>query len=267
VTTEESRKALEARSSASFAGRTVFITGASSGVGEAVALILGACGAKLGLFARSANRLERLADDVRAAGGSALAHAGDVRLADDIERAVADTTAEFGVPEFAIASAGIGWSVPLEGLDAATWSLFIETNLTGVFNVCRSVGLRMRERGAGSIVTVASGMGLVGHAGYIAYCASKGGVVVMTKALAAELAPQVRVNCLCPGGIETPMTDDDFARHADPEGSRRRALERVPLGRLATAEEIARAAIWLASDDAAYATGSSLSIDGGTTMV
>jgi NAD(P)-dependent dehydrogenase (short-subunit alcohol dehydrogenase family) len=263
----ERPRALPAHGNASFAASCVFITGASSGVGEAVALILGACGANLGLFARNGDRLEALAKDVRAGGGSALVLTGDVRSADDVEQAVAATTAEFGVPEFAIASAGIGWSVPLDGLDADTFSLFIDTNLTGVFNVCRSVGLRMRERGSGSIVTVASGMGLIGHAGYIAYCASKGGVVVMTKALAAELAPTVRVNCLCPGGIETPMTDDDFGREADPQASRRRALQRVPLGRLASAEEIARAAIWLVSDDAAYATGSSLSIDGGTTMV
>ena len=157
--------------------------------------------------------------------------------------------------------------MPLEELDPASWSLFLETNLSGTFWVCRSLGLRMRERGSGSILTVASGMGLVGHAGYVAYCATKGGVVVMTKALAAELAPHVRVNCLCPGGIETPMTDDDLGRSADPDEARRRQLARVPLGRLASAEEIARAALWLVSEDAAYATGSALSIDGGTTAL
>ena len=125
----------------------------------------------------------------------------------------------------------------------------------------------MRDKGGGLIITVASGLGLVGMAGQVAYCASKGGMVLMTKALAAELAPTVRVNCLAPGGIETPMTDSDFAVTDDPAEARRRALQRVPLGRFATSEEVARAIAWMASDGFSYATGSIVSMDGGTTAV
>jgi len=117
------------------------------------------------------------------------------------------------------------------------------------------------------IVTLGSSLGLVGMPGHIAYCSSKDVIVILTKALAAELAPLVRVNCLCPGGIETPMTDDDLAHYPDPALARQRALARTPLGRFATADEIARAALWLASDDAAFATGSVVTIDGGATMV
>src|SRR5262249_56499728 len=125
---------------------------------------------------------------------------------------------------------------PLEELDDESWSAYIDTNLTGAFWVCRAAGLHMRAQGGGSIVTVASGLGLVGMAGQVAYCASKGGMVLMTKALAAELAPTVRVNCLAPGGIETPMTDSDFAVTADPGEARRRARARGPPSRLPTHE-------------------------------
>lgn len=143
----------------------------------------------------------------------------------------------------------------------------IDTNLTGVFNVCRAAGLRMNADGHGSIVTIGSELGLIGAAGYVAYCASKGGVVMLTKALAVELAPSVRVNCLCPGPIDTPMLKYELTFVADPETARREGVERVPLKRLAAAGEIARAATWIGGDDAGFATGAVVSFDGGTTAL
>ncbi len=250
-----------------FSGKAVFVSGASSGLGEAAARLFAERGAAVTLFARRRARLDAIAGEIETCGGRALAVPGDVRSSADVERAIAATEEHFGAVDVAVANAGIGRARALEQLTDADWAAYIDTNLTGVFYVCRGAGLRMKAAGNGVIVTIASGLGLVGMSGYAAYCASKGGVVLLTRALAAELAPHVRVNCLCPGGVETPMTDDDFGHARDPEAARRKALERVPLKRLASAEEIAGAIAWLASEEAAYATGAVVSIDGGTTMV
>ena len=248
-------------------GRSVFISGGSSGVGAALGRLLASYGARVVLFARARSRLEPVVDEIAAAGGTAIAVAGDVRRSEDVNAAVRAGIERFGGLDVAVANAGIGDRRPLEELDDASWNAYIDTNLTAAFWVCRAAGLHMRAAGRGSIVTVASGLGLVGMAGQIAYCASKGGMVLMTKALAAELAPKVRVNCLAPGGIETPMTDSDFSATDDPQEARRRALARVPLGRFATTDEVARAVAWVGSDNFSYATGSIVSMDGGTTAV
>jgi NAD(P)-dependent dehydrogenase (short-subunit alcohol dehydrogenase family) len=250
-----------------YRGRSVFISGGSSGVGAALGQLLARLGAHVTLFARSKQRLDDVVGEIKSAGGSALGIAGDVRSSADVETAIALCISTFGPLAIAVANAGIGDRCPLEKLDDATWNSIVETNLTGAFWVCRAAGLHMREVGGGSIITIASGLGLVGMAGQVAYCASKGGMVLMTKALAAELAPTVRVNCFAPGGIETPMTDSDFAVTADPAEARRRALARVPLARLAAVEEVAQAIAWTASGAFSYATGSIVSMDGGTTAV
>ncbi len=252
---------------AAYEGRSVFITGGSSGVGAALGRMLAGYGGRVTLFGRSRERLDAVVADIEAAGGSALASAGDVRRSADVDAAIGAAIERFGPLHVAVANAGIGDRRPLEELDDDSWNAYIETNLTGAFWVCRAAGLRMRAAGGGSIVTVGSGLGLVGMKGQVAYCASKGGMVLMTKALAAELAPTVRVNCLAPGGIETPMTDDDFAVAGDAAAARRCALDRVPLGRFASPEEVARAIAFTGSELFAYATGSIVSMDGGTTAV
>ena len=192
---------------------------------------------------------------------------GDVRRSADVNAAVAATIASFGTLDIAIISAGVGRIRFLDDLDDEAWASNIDTNLTGAFYVCRAAGLHMRDHGGGAIVTIASSYALVGVPGYAAYCASKGGMVQLTRAVAAELAPSVRVNCLCPGGIETPMTDDNFELFPDPTGARRESIARTPLQRHATAEEVAGAALWLASDAAGFATGSIIALDGGATMI
>lgn len=250
-----------------YRGRTVFISGGSSGVGAELGRLVAGLGAHVTLFARGQERLDGVVREITNCGGRAIGVAGDVRRSADVEAAIARSIDTFGPLGIAVANAGIGDRCPLEKLGDATWNSIIETNLTGAFWVCRAAGLHMRENGDGSIITVASGLGLVGMAGQVAYCASKGGMVLMTKALAAELAPSVRVNCFAPGGIETPMTDSDFAAADDPVEARRRALARVPLARLATSREVAQAIAWTASGAFSYATGSIVSMDGGTTAV
>ena len=229
--------------------------------------MLAGYGANVTLFGRSRERLDAVVADIQAAGGSALAAHGDVRQSSDVDEAIGAATKRFGALHAAVANAGIGERRSLENLDDASWNAYIETNLTGAFWVCRAAGLRIRDAGGGSIVTVASGLGLVGMKGQVAYCASKGGMVLMTRALAAELAPTVRVNCVAPGGIETPMTNDDFAVTGDAAAARQRALDRVPLGRFASPDEVAGVIAFTGSDVFAYATGSIVSMDGGTTAV
>jgi NAD(P)-dependent dehydrogenase (short-subunit alcohol dehydrogenase family) len=235
-------------------------------VGEAVARQLVAAGARVALMARRSEPLHALA---RGLGRpeDALATPGDVRSSADVNAAVAATVEKFGRLDIAIISAGVGRIRFLDDLTDEAWASYIDTNLTGAFYVCRAAGLHMRDHGGGAIVTIASSFALVGVPGYAAYCASKGGMVQLTRAVAAELAPSVRVNCLCPGGIDTPMTDDNFEQLPDPTGARRESIARTPLQRHATADEIAGAALWLASDAAGFATGSIIAFDGGATMI
>lgn len=249
-----------------FAGRVAFITGASSGVGEAVARQLVTAGARVALMARRFEPLHAVADGLGRP-EDVLATPGDVRSSADVNAAVTATIEKFGKLDIAIISAGVGRIRFLDDLTDEAWASYIDTNLTGAFYVCRAAGLHMRDHGGGAIVTIASSFALVGVPGYAAYCASKGGMVQLTRAVAAELAPSVRVNCLCPGGIETPMTDDNFEQFPDPTGARRESIARTPLQRHATADEIAGAALWLASDAAGFATGSIIAFDGGATMI
>jgi NAD(P)-dependent dehydrogenase (short-subunit alcohol dehydrogenase family) len=249
-----------------FEDQVALVTGASSGVGEVAAKRLVAEGAAVTLMARRRERLEEIADGI---GDSAkvLVTPVDVRRSSQVEAAVAATVERFGKVDVAIVSAGIGRVCPLPELTDERWAAYIDTNLTGAFYICRAAGLRMREQGRGAIVTISSSYGLIGASGYAAYCASKGGLVQLTRALGAELAPEVRVNCLCPGGIETSMTEDDHAQYPDPADRRQRSLSRIPLRRFATADEVAGAALWLASKEAAFATGTVMALDGGATMI
>jgi NAD(P)-dependent dehydrogenase (short-subunit alcohol dehydrogenase family) len=249
------------------AAKVAFISGASSGLGEALARLLAGRGDPVVLFSRRGDKLDTLVASIHSTGGRALAIPGDVRDSAAVDAAISQAVATFGGLDIAYACAGICWPISLEETDDRTWSDFIDTNLTGVFNVCRAAGLRMKATGHGSIVTIGSELALIGAVGYAAYCASKGGVIMLTKALAVELAPAVRVNCLCPGPIDTPMLAHELTFAPDVEVARREGIERVPLKRFASAHEIARAAVWLGGDDASFATGAVVSVDGGTTAL
>jgi NAD(P)-dependent dehydrogenase (short-subunit alcohol dehydrogenase family) len=154
----------------------------------------------------------------------------------------------------------------LRELDPPAWAQAIDTNLSGSFYMAREAGLFMADHGGGTIVNVASELSLVGAELYVAYAASKAGVVGLTRAMAAELAPSVRVNAVCPGPTDTPMLRAEFAAFPDPAAARADMINRIPLRRLARADEVAAAILFLAID-ASYAVGSSLVLDGGTTSV
>jgi NAD(P)-dependent dehydrogenase (short-subunit alcohol dehydrogenase family) len=251
-----------AGSAGRLAGTRALVTGASSGIGEAASRLFVHEGARVALVARRQDRLEAIAAEL---GGPDRALAFPCDVADDraVARTVAAAWEAFGGVDTLVHSAGISKPTPLPDLTPELWREVIDVNLSGSFYIGREVGLRMREAGGGAIVNVASESAFLGEAAFVAYCASKGGIVALTRALAAELGPTVRVNVICPGTVDTPMLAADLGTLPDPEGARREVERRIPLGRLATADEIAHGILYLA--EAGFATGMALNLDGGTT--
>ena len=244
------------------ANKKILVTGASSGVGLAAARRYAGEGAKVALLARRADALADLAAEL---GDAALPLTTDITDPEAVRSSVASAWDELGGLDLAVHAAGTGMPTPLEDLDPDGWREVIDTNLSGTFFVDREVGLRMLDAGAGSIVNVGSELSVIGMAQYSAYCASKFGVIGLTKALAAELAPTVRVNVVCPGPIDTPMMDAELEWYPDPVATRQEAIERVPLKRFADPAEVVEA-ITFVGLRAPFATGSVLPLDGGTTM-
>nr|WP_246347127.1 SDR family NAD(P)-dependent oxidoreductase [Sphingomonas jinjuensis] len=237
------------------------VTGASSGIGLATARLFAQSGAQVALIARDATRLDQAATAV---GGVGLV--ADVRDPAAVTAAVAAAVDSLGGLDGLVCAAGINARLPIESVSDALWADVIATNLSGTFYTCRAALPHLSVAGTAgapaSIVTVASGGALLPPgSGYTAYAASKGGVVSLTKALAREAAPAVRVNCVLPGNASTPITQSLMATMTPTE--REAKLAAYALGRIAEPLEIARAIKFLTSADSSYAVGTSLSIDGG----
>jgi NAD(P)-dependent dehydrogenase (short-subunit alcohol dehydrogenase family) len=252
-------------SGAGMRGTTALITGASSGIGRAVALRLADAGANLALIALAASGLEAAADLCRRRGAEAIAIEADVSDPVAVERAF--LRAEDLGPVAAVFSAA-GTSTVVSATDTSDeqWQRQLSVNLTGTFNVVRAAARLMVPRRRGAIVTTASELALTGQAGYVAYSATKGGVLAMTRALAAELAPHgVRVNAVCPGTVDTPLLAAEFALAPDPANERVMTEWSIALGRIGDPDEIAGAVVFLLSDDSSYVTGAEFVVDGGRT--
>ncbi len=240
------------------------VTGASSGIGLEVARKLALRGGKVALWGRRVDRLAALADEF---GDAAVGVGCDVSDPGQVEAATRRSTDSLGPINALVNSAGISEPTELASLDQSAWLRTIDANLSGTFYVCRSIALAMRDHGGGgSIVNLGSDLSTMGMPSYVHYCASKAGVVGLTKALAAELAPAIRVNALCPGPVDTPMLRAEVALAADPDRAWQQEGERVPLGRISRPEEIADAVLWLLVE-ATYATGALVPVDGGATAV
>ena len=248
-----------------FAGRTALVTGASSGIGRATALRLAEAGARIALVALPGPAVEEAAAECRARGGDAVAIEADV----GDPAAVADAFAraeQLGPVEAVFNSAGVSVVAAAAETTDEQWARQLRTNLTGTFLVTREAARLMAPRGRGAIVTTASELALTGQAGYVAYSATKGGVLAMTRALAAELAPSgVRVNAVCPGTVDTPLLQAEFDLADDPGAERVATEASIALGRIGRPEEIAAVVLFLLSDDSSYVTGSHFVVDGGRT--
>jgi len=245
------------------AGKVALITGAGSGIGRQAALLFAAEGAKLVLGDRDAKAGERVAGEVAAAGGQATFVAMDVAKAADAERAVATAERSYGALHVLFNNAGIFPDADGSPVDTpeAVFDQVMAVNLKGVFLGCKYGIPALLRAGGGSIVNTASFVAVLGAAtSQVAYTASKGGVLAMTREIAVEYARKgIRANALCPGPVNTPL----LAKLLENPAARARRLVHIPMGRLAEAVEIARAALWLASDESSFVTGTTFLVDGG----
>jgi NAD(P)-dependent dehydrogenase (short-subunit alcohol dehydrogenase family) len=242
-------------------GKVALVTGAGSGIGRATALRLAAEGARVACADLALEGAHETVRAIEKAGGTAWA--GPVDVTDDraCERIVAETVGRWGGLTTLVNSAGVR---PVERDKAPPtdeWRRVVEVNLTGTYLMSRAAAPVIAAAGGGSITNLASIFGLVGGSLAPSYAASKGGVANLTRQMALQWAPRVRVNCVCPGVIETPMT---AALRADPAW-RDATLQRHPLGRFGQPEDVAAAILYLASDEAAFVTGVALPVDGGYT--
>ncbi|MGO4246229.1 SDR family NAD(P)-dependent oxidoreductase [Paenarthrobacter sp. RAF54_2] len=238
----------------------VLITGATSGVGEATARLFANRGARVALLGRRSAELQRVAQEI---GDGAHTVVADVAHSDAVKNAVRGAVHALGGLDIAVNAAGVAGHVALEDLTEDLWREVLDTNLSGTFYVSREAALHMRRSGGGAIVNVASDLAAMGVPGLVHYCAAKAGVVGLTRAMALELAPLVRVNAVCPGPIDTPMMREGLAAAPNPIEARRLKESTVPLNRLADPDEVA-AAIYFLAVDGTFATGTSMAFDGGT---
>jgi NAD(P)-dependent dehydrogenase (short-subunit alcohol dehydrogenase family) len=247
-------------------GRVAVVTGASSGIGVALARGLAAAGAGVALAARRLDRLERLAEEIVAGGGEAEAFACDVASADQVDRLAREASERFGSVDVLVNNAGFAEVVPADQEPLDGFEAVLDVNLVGTFRCAQRFGRDMIAAGQGVIVNVASILGLVG-VGQIpqaSYAASKGGVVNLTRELAAQWARRgVRVNALAPAWFPTEMTEEMFADEAAQKWMR----TRTPLGRAGRVEELVGPLLFLASDASSYVTGHVLLVDGGWTAI
>lgn len=242
-------------------GKTALVTGASSGIGLAVSEYFATRGARVALVSRREAELLKVKASI---GDNATARQLDVSNPDAVAAVVKAIWNELEGIDYVVHAAGVVTPSALDNLGDDLWNTTISTNLSGAFYVMREVGLRMRDRGQGSIVAIGSDLAFKGMANYAHYCASKAGLAGLVKAMAMELAPLVRVNCVCPGPVDTPMMTAEMEWFGGVDATRTTFEATVPLKRFASSAEIAKFAGFIAVD-ATFATGSILSTDGGTT--
>lgn len=245
------------------AAKAAIVTGAASGIGEATALLFADEGASVVVADRDEERGEHVVEAIRDRGAQALFAKTDVSKPDDVQAMIRAAVKTYGRLDVIFNNAGTEGEMnkPTADCTLENWHRVIEINLTGVFLGMKYAIPEMLKNGGGSIINNASVAGLVGFAGIPAYCASKGGVIQLTKCAAMEYATQgIRVNVICPGVIWTPMVERATGGTAEAEAAFK-AME--PVGRFGTAEEIARMALFLASDDASFCTGAPFIVDGG----
>ena len=247
-------------------GKMAFITGGGTGIGRACALLFAREGAKVAVAARRREKLDAVAQEIIAEGHEALAVECDVTRKASVEAAVGAAEERFGTLNVIVNNAGALHVGTAEETSEEDWNRVIAGNLTGTFLVSRAAVPALRRAGGGSIINIGSYLGLVGIKQRAAYCASKGGVTILTKAMALDhAAEKIRVNCICPALVETEMALGAMARMPDPAAYRRLRESQIPMGRAGKPEEVAQLAVFLGSDESAWMTGNAIALDGGST--
>ena len=246
-------------------GNVAIVTGAASGIGAASARVFAEEGAKVALADRNHDLLDEVVRDIVDRGGEAVAIETDVGSEASVQRMVDQTVQRFGALHIMYANAGISGRFDLETVTAEEFDKVIQVNLRGPFFCAKYATPRIVESGGGSVIFTASELALVGSPGASVYSASKAGLIGMARGLALDYADAgVRFNCICPGAVDTPMLWGE-------EKGERDAIEadissRMPLGRVGRPDEIAKSALYLASDDSSFVTGHALVVDGGWTV-
>jgi NAD(P)-dependent dehydrogenase (short-subunit alcohol dehydrogenase family) len=244
-----------------FENRVALVTGAARGVGASAVHLLLDRGARV---VAADHRGAELQEEFAASGDRVRCIEADVSETRACEQIVAEAVGEYGALDFVFANAGITVREPLETTSDDLWRAVLDVNLASVFRLARAAVVPLRESAAGAIVVNASINALRGNLDLTAYSAAKAGAVGLTRALASELAVDgIRVNAVCPGTLATPMTDEHLSELGDPETGLAELIAKHPLGRLGTAEEVARVALFLGSDEASFVTGVAVPVDGG----
>lgn len=251
--------------------QVALVTGASSGLGAGAAKALAAAGAAVVVnYHSQAEPAERLVEEIRAAGGKAIAVGADVSKEDDVERLFASTVETFGALDILVANSGLQKDAATVDMSLEDWNTVIDVNLTGQF-LCARAALRQFQkqglrpglsRAAGKIIHMSSVHQLIPWAGHVNYAASKGGIDLLMRSIAQEVGAQrIRVNSIAPGAIRTAINEENTQGDAE-----KKLLELIPYGRVGEVEDVANAVVWLASDSSDYVHGTTLFIDGGMSL-
>lgn len=253
-------------------GQKAIVTGANSGIGKGIAIALGHAGADVIInFLSNPATAEAVAQEVARCGAKTMTHKADVSDETQVKEMFARVMKEWGTVDILVNNAGIQKDAPFESMSLRDWEQVLKVNLTGQFLCAREAVREFKRRGirkdvscaSGKIISISSVHEVIPWAGHINYAASKGGVMMMTKSLAQEVAAdRIRVNSIAPGAIRTPINMDAWST---PEAAQE-LLKLIPYKRIGDPEDIGRAAVWLASDDSDYITGITLFVDGGMTL-
>ena len=247
-------------------GKVAFVTGAAQGIGRVTALLFAREGAKLGLLDKDGAKVNAVADEIKAAGGSAIAVACDISSKADVTAAIGEARKAFGALHILVNNAGVVLTRPFVDTSSEEIDYLVGVNLKGTIFASQAAIPHMIEGGGGAIVHDASNAGLVGRPWQSIYGATKAGIISLTKSMALSHAKdRIRVNCICPGSIDTPMLRGALSSTGAFEDNWRKTEMVIPLGRIGAAEDIANATLFLVSDEAGYITGVALPVDGGRT--
>ncbi|MDA4136297.1 MAG: SDR family oxidoreductase [Thaumarchaeota archaeon] len=245
-------------------GRVAIITGGNSGIGKATAILFAQEGAKVVVAGRNSSRGREVVDEIRKKGGDAVFVRTDVSKSEDVKNLVEKTVSRYGRIDVLFNNAALSPVGTVLTTSEKDWRAVIDTNINGTFLCTRYVLPHMQKRGGGAIINTGSINSLMAMKDEAAYDASKGGVLMLTRATALDFAKDnIRVNCICPGAIETPMLRGILQLAPNPKEAEAELVRKHALGRIGTPEEVARVALFLASDDSSFVTGTAVAVDGG----
>jgi len=249
-----------------FANKKVFISGGATGIGEVAVLLFAQQGAIVTIFDRDIENGEKCLQKILDGGGRGIFISGNLIYPEEIEKAIDQSLKTYGGIDILINNAGVESPYSVHEMPIEEWDRVMAVNLRGMYLMAKAVIPIMKKSGGGAIVNTASISGLLGWPISAAYCASKGGVIQLTKQMAVDYAQDnIRVNCIAPGTTLTPLIERIFQQESEPEKAKQQISQMHPLGRFAQPEEIAQAILFLASEDASFITGAVLPVDGGYT--